>query len=176
VLVLSIIGVFMSLVIGPLGGDTTAWFPLGCSFLPPKNRREASCTHTLSSGNMRQAYRLRGARVTFPQRLHVGMPLRGGKKAMALAAPILARGPQFTKDICGRKRSHSVRARDAGGVSCARGDGRCAGAQCRPTQPTGRGRTGTEANSRAWRRTGAARQAPGFKEVTRQSQLPPPIS
>jgi hypothetical protein len=33
-------------------------------------RREAICTHTLSSGNVREAQRLRVARVTFPQRLH----------------------------------------------------------------------------------------------------------
>jgi hypothetical protein len=40
-------------------------------------RREAICTHTLSSGNVREAQRLRIARVTFPQRLLSGMPLRG---------------------------------------------------------------------------------------------------
>jgi hypothetical protein len=47
--------------------------------LPPALRREAICTHTLSSGNVRHAQRLHVARVTFPQRLHMGMPLLGEK-------------------------------------------------------------------------------------------------
>jgi hypothetical protein len=33
--------------------------------------------HTLSSENVREAQRLRIARVTFPQRLLIGWPLRG---------------------------------------------------------------------------------------------------
>jgi hypothetical protein len=34
-----------------------------------ENQRKAICTHTLSSGNVREAQHLRIARVTFPQRL-----------------------------------------------------------------------------------------------------------
>jgi len=47
--------------------------------LPPAVRREAICTHTLSSGNVREAQRLHVARVTFPQRLPIRTPLRGCK-------------------------------------------------------------------------------------------------
>jgi hypothetical protein len=41
--------------------------------LPPaQDWLEAICTHTPSSGNVREAQGLRIARVTFPQRLHIG--------------------------------------------------------------------------------------------------------
>jgi hypothetical protein len=49
----------------------------------PPRRAKRVCGvlgHTLSSGNVREAQRLHVARVTFPQRLHSGTPLRGRKK------------------------------------------------------------------------------------------------
>ena len=66
------------------GGETTSRFPLAPGFRRTPNvsqglSRGAAAIrgHTPSSGNVREAQRLRIARVTFPQRLRYGMPLCG---------------------------------------------------------------------------------------------------
>jgi hypothetical protein len=45
--------------------------------------------HTPSSGNVREAQRLRLARVTFPQRLHSGTPLHGDKNKKTIISGLL---------------------------------------------------------------------------------------
>jgi hypothetical protein len=59
------------------------WFPLASDF---QRYALAIRRHTPSSRNVRDAQRFRIARVTFPQRLHIGTPLRCQSKTKTVVS------------------------------------------------------------------------------------------